>query len=89
MWTASGAYAAETSASNTDRPARPRDTAGLWSGVLTGTFQGQPFLEIYAVTFDREGQVGNGTNDSSVRTGPLAWGENAVVVVDIEPDVSS
>jgi hypothetical protein len=49
----------------------PRDTAGTWTGLVTGTFSGQPYAETSVVKISADGTSAVATAPMST-VGPLA-----------------
>ena len=47
-----------------------RDSAGVWTGLTTGTFQGQPYASVSVVTIADDGWSATVRDDSTL--GPLA-----------------
>jgi hypothetical protein len=43
-----------------------KDSVGLWTGVLTGTFGGQPYYESVSLTIDQNGQHATAFHDSTI-----------------------
>jgi hypothetical protein len=46
-----------------------RDSAGVWTGLASGTFQGQPYASLTTVTISHDGQTAIAQDDSTL--GPL------------------
>jgi hypothetical protein len=51
-------------ASAHSRSLQPENTAGLWTGVTTGTFQGAPYAASSTLSIARDGQTAVETDDS-------------------------